>query len=132
MTQSGRIPELGVFAGILLLTAIVFYAATAWVAGPAYLADEIGYLTNGAFIAGHFVSSASSYHAGYSFLLAPLFYFLDDPRVVWRGVLIINAVMWGVSWASCMMLPGDYSRPRHDCSCFWPPRWSLLIQPTLR
>lgn len=97
MAQSGRIPEFGVFAGVSLLISIVFYAATAWVTGPAYLADEIGYLTNGAFIAGHFVGSASSYHAGYSFLLAPLFYFLDDPRLVWRGVLIFNAAMWGLS-----------------------------------
>ena len=97
MKQSGRFPGLSEFGGVSLLIAVVFYMATAWVSGPAYLADEIGYLTNGSFIAGHFVGSVSSYHAGYSFLLAPLFYFLDDPSTVWQGVLVINALMWGIS-----------------------------------
>jgi hypothetical protein len=85
----------GVIVGVGV--ALAFYAATAWVSGPAYLADEIGYLNNAAFIAGRFVDGASSYHAGYSFILSPLFYFLDDPYHVWEGVLIFNAVMWGAT-----------------------------------
>ena len=80
---------------ILLLVTLAFYTANAWVSGPTYLGDEIGYLTNGAFIGGHYVGGASSYHAGYSFLIAPLFHFLDDPDAVWRGILLVNALLWG-------------------------------------
>lgn len=95
------------YAGALLAfaTACVFYAANSWVSGPAYLADEIGYLNNAAFIAGKFVDGASSYYAGYSFLIAPLFYFMDDPNRVWQGVLIVNAVMWGATvWLLLSMI----------------------------
>ncbi|UBB24495.1 hypothetical protein LAG73_14165 [Pseudoxanthomonas japonensis] len=84
---------------VWLLATMAFYAANAWSSGPAYLGDEIGYLTNAAFIAGRFVGGASSYYAGYSFIIAPLFRFLDDPHAVWQGVLILNAMMWGATLA---------------------------------
>ena len=66
-------------------------------AGPAYLEDEIGYLANAAFFAGHRIDAASSYHAGYSLFLAPAFW-LSDPHLVWKGVLAINAVLWAASF----------------------------------
>lgn len=66
--------------------------------GPAYLRDEIGYLANAAFFAGHKIDAASSFHAGYSLLIAPAFLF-SDPRLVWKGVLTINAIMWAANFA---------------------------------
>lgn len=66
--------------------------------GPAYLEDEIGYLASAAFFAGHRIDAASSYHVGYSLLIAPAF-LLSDPYVVWKGVLTINAILWAASFA---------------------------------
>jgi hypothetical protein len=82
-----------------VVVAGVYLALASGVTGPAYLRDEIGYLGNAAFLGGRHVDGASSYYAGYSLLLAPLFHFLDDPASVWRGVMIVNAAMWGVSLA---------------------------------
>jgi len=65
--------------------------------GPAYLEDEIGYLANAAFFAGHKIDAASSFHAGYSLFIAPLF-LLSDTYVVWKGVLAINAILWAVNF----------------------------------
>lgn len=78
-----------------ILVTATFCALTAWVTGPAYLRDEIGYLSNAAFLGGRYVDVASSYYAGYSLLLAPLFYMFDHPATVWRGVMIVNALLWG-------------------------------------
>ena len=75
------------------------YLAVSWhISGPIYLRDEIGYLANAAFLTGHRIDAASSYHAGYSFLITPAFLF-SDPRVVWKGVLTINAALWAANFA---------------------------------
>lgn len=75
------------------------YLAVSWhTSGPAYLEDEIGYLANAAFLAGHRIDAASSFHAGYSLFIAPTFLF-SDPHLVWKGVLTINAVLWAVNFA---------------------------------
>lgn len=75
------------------------YLAASWhISGPAYLRDEIGYLANAAFLAGHRIDAASSFHAGYSFFLAPAFLF-QDPRIVWKAVLTINAILWAANFA---------------------------------
>lgn len=75
------------------------YLAASWhISGPAYLRDEIGYLANAAFLAGHRVDAASSFHAGYSVLLTPALLF-SDPKAVWKGVLAINAVLWSANFA---------------------------------
>src|SRR5436190_4141550 len=75
------------------------YLAASWhVSGPAYLRDEIGYLANAAFLTNHRIDAASSFHAGYSFLIAPAFLF-SDPKVVWKGALTINAIMWAANFA---------------------------------
>lgn len=64
--------------------------------GPAYLQDEIGYLSKAAFLAGKVVDGSSSYHGGISILVAPAF-LLDAPSKVWVGVLAINAVVCALS-----------------------------------
>ena len=75
------------------------YLAASWhVSGPAYLRDEIGYLANAAFFAGYRIDAASNFHAGYSLLIAPAFLF-SDPRVVWKAVLAINAILWAANFA---------------------------------
>lgn len=75
------------------------YLALSWhTTGPAYLEDEIGYLANAAFLSGHRIDAASSYHAGYSLFIAPAF-LLSGPSMVWKGVLTINAILWGASFA---------------------------------
>ncbi|WAK02062.1 hypothetical protein [Methylobacter sp. YRD-M1] len=66
--------------------------------GPAYLADEIGYLSNAIFLAGYSVDGASSYHAGYSFLLSPLFRILPDSSSIWMGAMILNTLLWMTSF----------------------------------
>lgn len=66
--------------------------------GPAFQQDEIGYLINAAFLAGFVVDGYSSYHAGYSIFLAPLFYFFNNPDEIWKGVKIVNAVFWSGSF----------------------------------
>jgi hypothetical protein len=77
--------------------ACVYLVASWHISGPAYLRDEIGYLANAAFLAGYHIDAASSFHAGYSLLIAPAFLF-SDPRVVWKAVLTINAILWAANF----------------------------------
>jgi hypothetical protein len=79
---------------------VLYFLANWQFGGPAYLADEIGYLNNAAWLAGRFVDGASSYHVGYALLLAPLFHFLDEPAHVWNGVMAVNALLWGGTFFS--------------------------------
>jgi len=84
----------------LILLSILFgyYGFSSQFNGPAYLSDEIGYLTKAIALAGYSVDMASSWHGGYAFILAPLFLFSSDPFTVWKGVLAVNAVMWTLSY----------------------------------
>ncbi|NLE95926.1 MAG: hypothetical protein GX600_09665 [Dehalococcoidia bacterium] len=61
------------------------------------MTDEIGYLAHAALLAGYPIDGASSYHAGYSLLMAPLFSLSPEPVTTWRAVIVLNAVMWGGS-----------------------------------
>lgn len=61
--------------------------------GPAYLADEVGYLSKAIFLSGHQVDGASSYHFGYSILLAPLFALFSDTDIIWHGIVATNVVL---------------------------------------
>lgn len=65
--------------------------------GPAYLGDEVGYLSKAAVIAGHDNNYSSSYYGGYSFLISPIFAFTTDAFLAWRLVLTANAMLWGIS-----------------------------------
>ena len=67
--------------------------------GPAYLSDEIGYLTKAAAFAGYPVDFSSYWHGGYSLMLAPIFWLISDPLLVWQGIIFFNAVLWAVSFA---------------------------------
>ena len=75
--------------------AVAYFLASRQFTGPAYLADEIGFLSKAAFLAGFGSDGASTYRAGYSLLLAPLFRLARDPAQAWTFVLLLNALMWG-------------------------------------
>jgi len=57
---------------------------------PLFLRDESGYLANAAALAGFTFDGASSYRAGYSLLLAPLYFLFDDMFVIYRFVQALN------------------------------------------
>ena len=77
-----------------ILIGTIYWQANRHFGGPAYQQDEIGYLVNAAFLAGYVVDGFSSYHAGYSIFLAPLFILLNGPDEVWKGVQVVNAPFW--------------------------------------
>lgn len=82
----------------IFLVPLFFWFHNRIYTGPAYLTDEIGYLANASFFGGHWVDGASSYHAGYSIFIAPVFWLFDRPSEVWRGVMVVNAVLWSGSF----------------------------------
>lgn len=96
MTKTALLEKGRLRARLLLLVLIfVGYSLCGAVSqGPAYLKDEIGYLVNAAFISGHAIDGASSYHSGYSIFLSPLFLIFDDPTQIWHGVMLLNACAW--------------------------------------
>lgn len=76
----------------VVVAALVFFANLS-VYGPMIQADEGSYLASAAAIAGFPNDFASSYHAGYSILIAPAFWLADTPRGIWTAVKAINAVL---------------------------------------
>ena len=81
------------------LSLVAFFYTLAWnwsSLGPVYLSDTVAYLVNAAILAGHHVDAMGSWHAGYSILLAPLF-FMDDPFWIWKSVQIVNAALVGLA-----------------------------------
>ncbi|MDR1908147.1 MAG: hypothetical protein LBQ43_04800 [Holosporales bacterium] len=77
---------------------LVYFIFNLKIEGPMYLSDEIGYLSKAAAIAGYPTDMATGWYAGYSFLIAPLFRIFSDPFVIWKGILLVNAAMWGISF----------------------------------
>ncbi len=93
---------------LVIFGAPLLYWMMSWqITGPAYLMDEIGYLANAAFLGGHVIDGASSYHAGYSLFLSPLFRFFSNPAYVWRGAMVINAFLWFCSFVLLYRLISD-------------------------
>jgi len=83
---------------LILFTPLFFWLHNRVYTGPAYLADEVGYLINAAFLGGYVVDGASSYHLGYAIFIAPVFGLFDTPTAVWQGVMVVNALLWGCSF----------------------------------
>nr|WP_321269485.1 hypothetical protein [uncultured Tolumonas sp.] len=81
-----------------LLIFILFYFVSFSITGPAYLSDEIGYLTKAIYISGNGGDFASSWHAGYSILISPVFYFLNDFNDIWTAIKIINISLFVASF----------------------------------
>lgn len=78
---------------IFLLTFAVFYVSGS-IMGPMIQADESSHLLNAAAIAGHYNDFASNYHAGYSLLISPAFFFANSPEQAWFFVKIINGGLY--------------------------------------
>jgi len=87
-------PEWIISAGVFLVYWVVNRSYT----GPAVPWDEIGYLANAALISGHTIDGATSYHAGYSFFLAPLFLIFSEPPQIWQAIMVLHAFLWSVSF----------------------------------
>ena len=83
---------------VAIAIGVIYWLVNQRFDGPAYQQDEIGYLINAAFLAGFIVDGYSSYHAGYSAFLAPIFLFLSEPHSIWKGVQVINAIFWSGSF----------------------------------
>lgn len=89
------------------IIAIVFIAYNWSVIGPQYLSDEIGYLSRVAAIAMYPIDLVTPWHGGYSFIIAPLFRVFSDPLDIWKGIIVLNAVTWAVSfslWVSILRM----------------------------
>ncbi len=83
---------------LMLIIFLTYWLSSRQYTGPAYLSDEIGYLTKAAAFAGYPVDMASSWHGGYSLILSPLFIISSDPFVVWQGIMVLNAAIWVCSF----------------------------------
>jgi hypothetical protein len=89
------VPLLAVLAGVAGQIAIRL--ALYWSrSGPLIYPDEAGYLLGARWLAGGpdaDLSGLTLYQGGYSLLLAPLYWVSQDPEVVYRLVMCVNAVI---------------------------------------
>ncbi|NJM10230.1 MAG: glycosyltransferase family 39 protein [Bdellovibrionaceae bacterium] len=65
--------------------------------GPMIQADEGSYLANAAAIAGYRNDMASSYHGGYSLIIAPVFWLASSPLDIWAGIKLVNSMLYAVT-----------------------------------
>ena len=89
---------------------LVVLVANNPVPGPMIQADEGSHLANAAAIAGFFNDMASSYHAGYSILIAPAFFISQGSDEIWFAVKVINASLFfilfmALYWVSYLIKP---------------------------
>ena len=78
---------------VALLIGLLAFFVNIGSVGPMIQADEGSYLANAAAIAGYRNDMASSYHAGYSLILAPLFKLGLEPSQIWVGVKVVNTAL---------------------------------------
>ena len=76
----------------------IFWTMSMPYSGPAYLSDEIGYLSHAAIISGNIIDGATKWHAGYSIVLAPFFVIFSEPENIWRAAMFLNALLWALSF----------------------------------
>ena len=103
---------------IALVFACVFavYLTVNWsFAGPTYLQDEIGYLANAAFLSGHPIDGASSYHFGYSLFLLPAFWLFSTTGAIWKAVLVTNALLFAAAFAVLYVILRRFNESRISC-----------------
>ena len=85
------------FTGVFALAVfLIYWLFSTQYTGPAYLSDEIGYLSKASTLAGYPVDMASSWHGGYSILLSPLFVLFSDPYSIWQSIMVLNAAIFSV------------------------------------
>jgi hypothetical protein len=78
------------------ISLVALHLSTGNMSLPWVLIDEFGYLGNAAYFAGYnwseILSQFHFYGFGYSLLLVPLFFLLDDPNHIYMGIMIFNAL----------------------------------------
>ncbi len=83
---------------ISIIVGVIYFILNVKSNGPTYQQDEIGYLVNAAFLGGNVIDGYSSYHAGYSIFLTPIFLLFDNPFEIWPAVVFINSLFWSGSF----------------------------------
>lgn len=96
LAQFVNIANIRLFCAFAALS-LGYFLVNIQITGPAYLSDEVSYLTKAASISGHIVDNATSWSAGYPILLSPIFYFVSDPSVSWRLVVLVNSMLFASS-----------------------------------
>lgn len=89
-----RLPTVTAVVAVAVVAAIHLYAASGAV-GPVWTDDEIGILANARVIAGvgePLQLAHLSYYPGWSVVLAPLWWFTDDPGQVYRAAVVMSAL----------------------------------------
>ena len=84
---------------VCLFIGLIYYTLNFSFEGPAFLSDEVGYLSKAATLAGWTINLHTGWHGGYSFLLAPSFLLFEEPARIFRAAVITNACLWTVSFA---------------------------------
>ncbi|MBL4606536.1 MAG: hypothetical protein JKY01_01740 [Pseudomonadales bacterium] len=79
---------------LLTIAGLMVFSINILVQGPMIQADEGSYLANAAALAGYPNDLASSYHSGYSMLIAPAFWIANTPQEIWIVVKAINALLF--------------------------------------
>ncbi|MEX0699311.1 MAG: hypothetical protein WD651_12815 [Acidimicrobiia bacterium] len=101
-TQNGQPPisralSLLLWTGVLAIVFLAHYLPSLDATGPVVFEDELGYLANAKAIASVGAQPALGrmgfYHAGWSLLLAPLWWVFGEPGLVYRSGLVLTAVL---------------------------------------
>lgn len=85
----GRHIVAALFIALFFLYALINISFT----GPVFLDDELGYLNKAAVLAGYPMDISSSYFAGYSIVLAPIFWLFTEAQTIWYSILVLNAAL---------------------------------------
>lgn len=96
--------ELGRLGLLCVLTFLVYCATNTGFEGPAFLSDEIGYLSKAATLAGWLVALPSGWHGGYSLFLVPAFWVFDEPTHIFQAAVVINAALWSLTFAALWLV----------------------------
>lgn len=92
MVRPGR--EAIICIALAVCLSVCVFLANSPVKVPTIQGDEGSHIANAAAIAGFENDMFSSYHAGYSFLIAPAFWLSDSPLTIWTAVKAVNAFLY--------------------------------------
>jgi hypothetical protein len=98
-----ELPRLGVLCSIIFLA---YGLANRQFVGPAYLSDELGYLSKAAVLSGWPNDLATGWHGGYSFFLIPAFLLNTEPSDIFQSVVLTNILLWCLAFVALWSLLG--------------------------
>ncbi len=91
--------------------------------GPAYLLDEVGYITKAATLAGYSIDLSNHWNGGYPIIISPLFKFSFDPFQLWQALLVFQAFIWVFSFMLLFKLLKEFF-PNGD---YWEIYFAVVI-----